>query len=167
MRESPRGGFLARPMHLRLTEQELATLLEMVSLAANVASWNQKPGAEDRLAVFEDLEDKILEKARHAGFGNAIEYSEEKQGYVLTPEFQDGSFFQECYDEFRNESFWEELVIRLSDRDLIRQIGMPAWDKLNEEDRRKRTVEIEKRYWDEFSKFGVDRVAVIFPPGEG
>lgn len=154
-------------MHLRLTEQELATLLEMVSLAANVASWNQKPGAEERLAVFEDLEDKILEKARHAGFGDVIEYSEEKQGYVLTPEFQDVSFFQECYDEFRNESFWEELVIRLSDRDLIRQIGLPAWNQLGEEDRRKRTVEIEKRYWDEFSKCGVDRVAVIYPPDEG
>ncbi len=154
-------------MHLRLTDQELATLLEMVSLAANVASWNQKPGAEEKLAVFEDLEDKILEKARHGGFGNVIEYSEEKQGYVLTPEFQDQSFYQECYDEFRNESFWEELVIRLADRDLIRQIGLAAWNQLSEEDRRKHTVDIEKRYWDEFAKSGVDRVAVIYPPGEG
>ena len=154
-------------MHLRLTEQELATLLEMVSLAANVASWNQKPGAQERLAVFEDLEDKILEKARHGGFGNVIEYSEEKQGYVLTPEFQDGSFFQECYDEFRNESFWEELAIRLADRDLVRAIGMPAWEKLTEDERRSRTAAWEKRYWEEFSKHGVDHIVVVTPPGAG
>ena len=32
-------------MHLRLNEQELATLVEMVSLAAWVGSWNRRPTA--------------------------------------------------------------------------------------------------------------------------
>ena len=33
-------------MHLRFTDEELSTLLEMISLAAEVASLNRKPGAE-------------------------------------------------------------------------------------------------------------------------
>ena len=48
-------------MHLRFTDQELATLVEMVSLAANVASWNQKESAADQVSAFESLESKILE----------------------------------------------------------------------------------------------------------
>ena len=59
-------------MHLRLSDQELATLVEMVSLAANIASWNQKENANDQVAAFETLESKILEKAGHAVAARAI-----------------------------------------------------------------------------------------------
>jgi len=154
-------------MHLRFTEEELGTLVEMVSLAAEVASWNERPGAEEGISAYEALEDKVLEKAKHAGLGENIEFDEEKQRHHLSTQYQDGSFFQQCYDEFRNESFWEELVIRLADRDLARVIGMPAWQNMTEEDRRAQTRDIEKRYWDEFAKHGIDRVAVIFPHSEG
>jgi len=153
-------------MHLRFTDQELATLVEMVCLATNVSSWNQKPGADERAMAYEDLENKVLEKAKHAGLGELIEFDEEKQQHRVTAEFQDKAFFQECYEEFRAESFWEELVIRLADRDLIRVIGMEQWQKLSEEDRRAHTQDVEKRYWDEFTKNGIDRLAVIFPPLE-
>jgi hypothetical protein len=154
-------------MHLRLTDQELATLVEMVSLAANVASWNHRNGADKRIAAFEDLESKILEKAGHSGLGDWIELDEEKQRYRVRQEVEERLFYHECYDEFRNESFWDELTIRLADRDLARAIGLQAWEKLSEEERRARTAEWEKRYWDEFSKHGIERVAVIAPPGEG
>ncbi len=154
-------------MHLRFTDQELATLVEMVSLAANVASWNRKPGAEGGIGDFERIENKILEKARQAGMAGAIEFDEQRQLLQVTEEFQQESFFQECYDELRNESFWEELVIRLADRDLMRRIGREAWEALDEEQRRERTEDIEKRYWEEFTARGIDRVAVIFPRGDG
>ncbi|RYD33485.1 MAG: hypothetical protein EOP85_20745, partial [Verrucomicrobiaceae bacterium] len=68
-------------MHLRLSDQELATLVEMVSLAANVASWNQKETANDQVAAFESLESKILEKAGHSGLGDWIEFDEESQRF--------------------------------------------------------------------------------------
>lgn len=154
-------------MHLRFTESELATLVEMVSLAANVASWNRKPSADAGLAAYEDLENKVLEKAKLAGQGETIEFDLEKQRHQVSLKAQESSFFQECYDEFRNESFWEELVIRLADRDLIREIGMEAWNNLSEEQKRARTQDVEKRYWAQFSTKGVEHLAVVFPSMEG
>lgn len=154
-------------MHLRLTEQELATLVEMVTLAANVASWNPRESAADKIAGYEDLENKILDKAGHAGFANWVEFDEENQRLRLREEVEQDFFSRECYDEFRNEVFWDELTVRLADRDLARVIGQAAWERLSEEERRKRTAGWEQRYWDEFSKRGLDRVAVITPPGEG
>lgn len=139
----------------------------MVSLASMVASWNQKESADTQIANYESLEDKILERAAHAGLGNWIEYDQEKQRYRLKNEVEEGLFCHECYDEFRNESFWEELAVRLSDRDLARAIGLKAWEKLTEEQRRDRTAAWEKRYWEEFTKYGIDRVAVISPHQEG
>lgn len=154
-------------MHLRLNDQELTTLVEMLSLAASVASYNRKPESDDKVAIFEDLEDKILEKAAHAGMGSVIEFDADKQRHQLTLAYQDQSFFQDCLDEFRNESFWEELVIRFADRELIRKIGFPSWNRLSEEERRARTADIEKRYWDEFSKSGIDRLHLIHSHREG
>ncbi len=154
-------------MHLRLTDQELATLVEMVSLAANVASWNHKETAAGKIAEFEDLESKILEKAGHSGLADWIEFDEESRRFRIREEIEQRLFYSECYEEFRNESFWDELAIRLADRDLARAIGYHAWEKLSEEERRARTASLEKRYWDEFSNNGVERVIVVAPPGEG
>ena len=154
-------------MHLRLTDQELATLVEMVSLAANVASWNHKENASEKIAEFEDLESKILEKAGHSGLAEWIEFDEESRRFRIREEIEQRLFYSECYEEFRNESFWDELAIRLADRDLARAIGFQAWEKLTEEQRRARTTSLEKRYWDEFSKNGVERIVVVAPPGEG
>lgn len=161
------GGLFAARMHLRLSDHELATLVEMVSLAANVASWNQKETANDQVTAFENLESKILEKAGHSGLGDWIEFDEETQRFRVKMEKEENLFYHECYEEFRNESFWDELAVRLSDRDLARAIGFTEWEKLSEEDRRSRTVAWEKRYWEEFSKRGVERLVVITPPGEG
>lgn len=161
------GDWLPPTMHLRFTDKELGVLLEMVSLAGMVASWNRKPGTEDHVAAFEALESKILERAAHAGFGEIIEFDEESQHFRLTNEYLDSSFAHECYEEFRNESFWEELMIRLADRDFIKKRGLEAWEKIPEEERRIIASDAEKQYWEEFSRHGVEHVHVIAPNGLG
>lgn len=163
------GGWVisSARMHLRLSDQELATLVEMVSLAANVASWNQKEEASDQVSAFEELESKILEKAGHSGLGDWIEFDEETQRFRVKEDREEQLFYHDCYEEFRNESFWDELAVRLADRDLARVIGLKKWESLTEEQRRARTIDLEKRYWEEFSKNGVDRVFMINPLGEG
>ncbi|MES2995608.1 MAG: hypothetical protein V4733_02235 [Verrucomicrobiota bacterium] len=154
-------------MHLRLTDQELATLVEMVSLAAHVATWNQKDPSRGRVAEFEDLESKILERAGHTGLGDWIEFDEETQRFRVKKEIEERLFYNECLDEFRDATFWDELALRMSDRDLGKAIGFDKMDKMSEEQRRKRTSAWEKRYWDEFTKHGIERMAVITPSGEG
>ncbi|MGB0291281.1 MAG: hypothetical protein ACPGIA_01745 [Luteolibacter sp.] len=154
-------------MHLRLSDQELSTLLQMVSLAADVAVWNRKEGAQHQLGNFEQLESKLLTKAVHSGLGEWIEFDTEHQRYKLRVDLEHPLFFQECYDEFRNESFWDELAIRLADRDLAKAIGQQQFEALSEQDRRARTKHIEKRYWDEFTKRGVERIIMLHPHEEG
>ena len=154
-------------MHIRFTEQELATLVEMLSLAANVASWNQKESADAKLSEYEALESKMLEKAAHSGLGAMIEFDQETQRFRVKKEVEETLLYHECYEEFRNESFWDELTVRLADRDLAKSIGIKAWEAMSEEQRRAKTVSSEKRYWEEFSKNGIERVLVMTPPDEG
>ena len=74
----------------------------------------------------------------------------------VTEKFQENAYFQECFNEVRNAVFWEELMIRLAERDLIQEIGPAAHEALNEEERRKKAAPLEKRYWQKFQKDGTD-----------
>ena len=154
-------------MHLRFTEEELTTLVEMVSLAAEVASLNRKPGSEGSFRVYEEFESTLLEKARLKGLAEIIEFDEETQRHRVSTDYLTKSFVQECLDEMRNEIFWEEITLRLAERDIIRKIGLPAWNQLDEASRRARTEPIERRYWEEFTKKGIDNLHVIARFGAG
>lgn len=154
-------------MHLRLTEEEFATLIDVISIAAEVASLNRKPGSETRYRTFEELENKILERAKLKGMPDIIEFDAEHQRHRLTLDYLRQSYVQECLDEMRNEIFWEELTLRLAERDVIRRIGLPAWNALDDQTRRQHTEPIERRYWDEFTKTGVDNLHVVARFGAG
>lgn len=154
-------------MHLRFTEEELSTLIEMVSLAAEVASLNRKPGAEASFKAYEDLENMLLERAKLKGFSEIVEFDEESQQHHVKSEYLSQTFVQECIDEMRNEIFWEEITLRLAERDTIRRIGLPAWNKMSEEQQRKESRPVEKRYWEEFTVRGIDNLHLIASFGKG
>jgi len=142
-------------MHLRFTEEELATLIEMVSLASEIANINQADQANKGFVRFEAVENKVLESAKHNGFGGVIEFDEMRQKNRVCESFQKDSFFQQCFEEFRNSAFWEELMIRLSERDLAKEIGESAMKALSEPEKRKRTEPMEKKYWQKFQEKGI------------
>ena len=51
-----------------------------------------------------------------------------------------------------------------ADRDLIRSIGLGPWEKMTEPERRAQTQDREKHYWEEFTKNGIERVALERQP---
>ena len=143
------------PMHLRFTDEELAALVEMVSLATEMANMNPNDEGNAGFARFENIENKILEAAKNTTMAEIIEYDVERNKNRVTEKFQEGSFFQQCFDEFRNAVFWEELMVRLADRDLTREIGQSAYLALDDDERRKKLEPIEKKYWAKFQREGM------------
>lgn len=154
-------------MHLRFTEEELATLVEMVSLATEVANINQSEDATANFARFENVENKILKSAKHSGLGSWIEFDPARGKHRVTEEFQEHSFFQQSLDELRNNLFWEELTIRLAERDLIKEIGEEKWEAMSEEKQRQASKKLERRYWGKFTTQGMENLHWIEPRDQG
>ena len=154
-------------MHVRFSDDEFATLIDMVSLAAEVASLNQKPESEPNLDRFAHLEDKILGKAKAQGYGDIIEIDNETEKHRVTANYQSGSYIQECIDEMRNEIFWDELSFRLAEKDVIRLLGESNYLALSEEERIAQVTPGQKAYWAEFSQEGLKQVHRINPPDLG
>lgn len=143
-------------MHLRFSDEELATLVEMVSLAAEMANLNPNEEGNAGRERFETIENKVLEAAKHTGMSDIIEYDIEREKNRVTEKFQEESFFQKCFDECRNAIFWEELMIRLTERDLVLEMGKAKYLAMGDEERRKKSEPLEKRYWAKFQKDGMD-----------
>lgn len=148
-------------MHMRFTEEEFVTLSEMLTLACWATFWNHKPGSDEGVTRFDDMLEKILSRMQHNGQGQYIEVDPERQRLRLRKEREDGSFYAQCYDEMRNETFWEELVARMAERELNKKHGAEMLGQMSEEERKKLTEPVMKRYWDEFSKNGISNLHVI------
>ena len=142
----------------RLSDAGLATLVEMVSLATEMAALNPNDTGQAGYARVEGIENKVLAAAKSTELTGIIGFDMERGKNRVTEKFQDSAYFQECFHEVRNAVFWEELMIRLAERDLIQEIGPAAHEALDEEERRQKAVPLEKRYWEKFQKDGTDLI---------
>ncbi len=143
-------------MQLRFSEEELLTLVEMVSLAAEVSGMSETEEAFEGQERFEKMEHKVLEAAKNTGMGEIVEFDVDREKNRVTEKFQEGAFFQRCLEEFRNTIFWEDLMLRLTERDLVKEMGRLSYDAMDEVERRKKSEPRERRYWEKFLKDGVE-----------
>lgn len=149
-------------MHLRFSEDELVTLAEMVTLATEMANYNQQEGSQRDFSRFEAMEEKILSAARRNGVDLPLE-TDPGSGKPRIADSENSSYLQTCLEEIRNSLFWEELMIRLSERDLIREVGAKKWSSLSEDAQEKATKPRERRYWRKFTTEGIESLHWISP----
>lgn len=160
-------SFCPDRMHLRLTDEDLKTMLEMMSLAMWAVSFNRKESATPGIMRYDDMLQRLFKKATETGLSKHIEWNPERQGHCFTKNYEDKAFFTECYDEFRNESFWEELVTRLIERDLMHSLGKAKYNSLSDAHRQELAEPLHKRYWDELMRYGAENFHLISSPHEG
>ncbi len=154
-------------MHMRFTDEELLTLSEMLTLACWATFYNHKPGAEEGVARYDDMLEKVLRRMQDNGQGSEVEYDPERRRLRLRKDREDGSFYAQSYDELRNELFWEELVARLSERELNKKYGVAAAEKLSEDERKRLSEPVTRKYWDEFSRNGIANLHVVAKREDG
>lgn len=147
-------------MKLDLDRQEYLTLLTVVQIAdwilhANGADPPEEP--ED----FHALMQKILDKAEDAGCGNLVEHDPAQKRRFFTREFENTSLGVAYVEQYEDDIFWEWLVQRLAERDLIRKHGEEAYANLSPVDRAKREGPYLEMYDHEIREHGLDRLEVV------
>jgi hypothetical protein len=153
-------------MKIAFTQKEYARLLEMSYIAMSVAgSHDEKSPAVRR---YGELEQKLLALATPMGCADYVEGAPE-DGQPLYPsrKLEEESPAAKALEAFEDASFWDELAVRLAERDYTReQLKTPLDPGLTEEERQEhfvqRVEELEKRYWAEFEKNGLDNLLVLF-----
>ena len=105
-------------MNISFTNDEYTTLLEVLYLADWILNAYDTERSPSKSSYF-DLEQKILSLSDKFEQKELVEFDDKYNEYIPSKIIEDGPVldFIESYNE---ESFWEELIDRLSRRDLLK-----------------------------------------------
>jgi len=147
-------------MKIDLTQDDYRNLLDLLSISGFVLGADlEQPKAV--LDGYEALAQKIYSYAGAFEAEHLVEFFPEEGKAVPTLEFEQTSHFLEVVEDYNDFVFWEELVGRLAEQDLIRDVGEAAVIDMPFNERVNREMEYAKPYWDEFEKHGLSRVRAL------
>lgn len=154
-------------MKIEITNQEYRDLLDVLSMADWVMTAH-KTGKDNRVAPYDRLIQKFYSLAKDMGCGDLVGHDTRRGRHYLTNAFEDNSRSWEFIDEFTDETFWDELTHRMTERDLARTAG--GYDKLrslSREDWSSLEAPVHERYSDEFYENGIERLEIVEHYGQG
>ena len=148
-------------MNIDISEEEYRQLLDVLKMAEWVMHAHETekdPGTEPY--------DKVIQKfyalARDMGQGHMVEYDPKLKDYFLTMEFEDTSPSRDFIDEFTDETFWDELIHRLTERDVARTAGgYDHLDTMSMTERFAHEGPVLARYIQEFDDHGLERLEIV------
>ncbi len=147
-------------MQFEITKEEYRDLLDLLYVSdwvLHAHKTQDEPGTKN----YRKLEQKILAFAEEMGFGHLIMYEPKHDRYYPTRTFEDVSAAERFIDEYDDNTFWEELVARLAERDLIEQEGgLSKFMRLSLEERLEKQWELEKGYAAEFEEHGLENIRI-------
>ncbi len=98
---------------IELSSAQLNHLLELVYLG----EWMRQAYTSDTYNVeLENLEQKLYAIAYNQGLDESVEYDKKLGGYVPSKELEEAC--DEYIDEYDDQIFWEELIIRMAQNKL-------------------------------------------------
>ncbi len=146
-------------MTLELNNDELRTLLNMVSLALYVTENNQEERCQAEIERMDALADRLYETGCKEGNRDIAEYDPSQRQYMLKDSYVTDSFYALAVREFEDDFFWAELASALAERDL--RVKGAAASMTDPEAFSERLQDQEDYYMDIFTEHGVDRLHVI------
>lgn len=144
---------------IEFSNEEYRLLFDMVYIADWVMNAHET-GEQEETKPYGKLEQKLLSLAKDYGFMEYVVWDEQLQKYFPTRGYEEKGPAMGFIHKFEEDSFWEELIVRLADRDLIRKYGEKKLKKMSFEDRSKKIDEFEEKYADEFERNGLDHFII-------
>ncbi len=151
-------------MTITLTNEEYRDLLHVLHMAdwmMHAHETEKDPATEP----YDRLIQKLYGMAKSRGLGDLVEYDADARQYFVTNAFADATGSRELIEHFIEETFWDELIHRLTDRDLALKVGgYERLDTLNSKERFTLEAPVMDRYSLEFEERGLDRLEIVEQP---
>jgi hypothetical protein len=144
-------------MKIELTKKHFKTLLKMAYLGNWVV--NSVKDAPD--GDFEETEQFVLSLAKDFGYEQYVGFDEEIKKHFPTEEFEEKTGISDMIGEYNMYTVWEELVLALSRRDLVREYGEDGVANMSEDELIEKEFPYMMTYEEEFRENGLSNLAVV------
>ena len=152
-------------MKINVTRKEYQTLVEMLLVADWVITGHE---GEEREATkpYKELRTKVLSHHKEMGMAEAFKYSPEYDEYFETTAYEASAAHVRFIEEYDEQVFWEELAIRLAERDFVAEEMLNMEGPRSEDEGTERLLEITAGYEEEFAENGLANLQLVLetPP---
>lgn len=145
-------------MNISLTAEQYKALLLMTYLG----HWMVNAHRVETDKPSDMLASHLYSYAKSFGLADLVELDADSGEYFPTQQLEE--IASEYIDAYDNQTFWDELIDRLSDRDLVAKHSQEAREKMTSEERFTELEKFEARYDEEFEKHGVERLIIKDEP---
>ena len=140
-------------MNIELTKEQLESLAKLVYLGNIVAnSWR----TEDVIEEYDEVESLVLAAAEKNGLEDYVEKDEDEKNLLPSAELEEK--MAGTVDFYNDNTFWDQLIFRMADRDYARKYGEQALAELSSEKGMEREKPLLDKYEKEFNEHGLDRI---------
>jgi hypothetical protein len=152
---------------LELSESEMRDLAEVCAMALTVLGQAMPDGRNPRADAWQKLLVALVKAGRTVpGIARDMELNPDCGYWFFKRPYIENAFYSDALDEYRDASFWEELVTRLANRSLAEYYGQEAVENMTPEERAAHVSSMEKSLWKEVSHYGLDRLMFMLAPEE-
>ncbi len=152
---------------LDLSEQEMRDMAEMAALVLSLLGQVQADIKDPRVDAWQRLCIALLKVARGVpSIGKDMELNPDCGYWFFKRPYIDEAFYSDVLDEYRDSTFWAELVGRVAEQSLVENLGQERADAMGEEERAQRLSSLEKALWNEVTHHGIDRMMFLLPGHE-
>jgi hypothetical protein len=141
---------------LNLTDAQFQTLIQLVYLGNFMA--NATRSNEEIVQQFEDLEQYLYSSAEEFGCGGFVTKHDAVEGVYPSHEFEEMMDAFIC--KYDTDVFWEELLQKMTERDLLARYGEKAVAEMSIVERIEKEREFIQSYDKEFSLNGLKRLFI-------
>ncbi len=147
-------------MKIAISKKEYQVLLQVFEMAHWVVSAHVA-GKQPEAKPFDDLEQKIFALAKDFGQESLVTFDNHWKQYCITSHYEETCSAMEFIDKFEDDSFWESLINRLAERDVLKESGGEVFSEMEPRERIEAFGKWEDIYAEEFEKYGLERIEIV------
>ena len=145
-------------MKISLTKDQFQELLKLVYLGNWLA--NSIRSVDDQIQASDDILDYVLSIAKKEKIEGVVDFDKGLQKHYPTVEYEES--LSDCIDEYDNVLFWEGLLLRLVERDLINKFGLEAVKQMTFDEIVEKERPFREKYQKEFEQNGIDSLILRY-----
>ena len=154
-------------LDVELSETEMHHLAEMCAMVLSMLGQAMPDSRDPRAEAWLRLCVALLKAARGVpSIGRHMELNPDCGYWYFKRSYIDRAFFSDVLEDYRDSTFWSELVSRCAEQSLVENFGDEAVGMLSEEERAARISTLEKALWNEVTQHGMERLLFMLPAAE-
>lgn len=146
-------------MNINFTDKEYRLLLDAVFIA-NWVMTAHDTGPQSDDDRYQMLFQKIYSYAKEAGCAGLVAEETDSNRYCPSRRYEEESDVFDWIEEYNAHSFWDELIDRLAERDVLDEASADEVSRMAANEYWRRAAPYERKYSAELEKYGIDRLIV-------